>query len=109
MAAPTPRVRFPEEAKSGDVIEIKTLISHDMESGLRKDPSGALIPRKIINKFTARFNGKEFLSADWHTAVSANPFQSFFYRAKESGTFEFIWKDDDGSEYKSSHPLKVSS
>ncbi|MGO8953634.1 MAG: thiosulfate oxidation carrier complex protein SoxZ [Rhodomicrobium sp.] len=108
MAAPTPRVRFPEEAKSGDIIEIKTLISHDMESGLRKDPSGALIPRKIINKFTAKFNGKEFLSVDWYTAVSANPFQSFFYRAKESGTFEFIWKDDDGSEYKSSHQLKVS-
>ncbi|MGO9473003.1 MAG: thiosulfate oxidation carrier complex protein SoxZ [Rhodomicrobium sp.] len=108
MAAPTPRVRLPEEAKSGDIIEIKTLISHDMESGQRKDPSGAIIPRKLINTFTAKFNGKEFLSVDWYTAVSTNPFQSFFYRAKESGTFEFIWKDDDGSEYKSSHPLKVS-
>jgi len=108
MAAPTPRVRFPEEAKSGEIIEIKTLISHNMESGLRKDPAGNPIPRKLINKFTAKFNGKEFLSVDWYTAVSANPFQSFFYRAKESGTFEFIWKDDDGSEYKSSHELKVS-
>jgi len=108
MAPPVPKVRVPAEAKSGEVIEIKTLISHDMESGLRKDPSGALIPRKLINKFIAKFNGKEFLSVDWYTAVSANPFQSFYYRAKESGTFEFIWKDDDGSEYKSSHPLNVS-
>jgi sulfur-oxidizing protein SoxZ len=107
MATPTPRIRVPAEAKAGEIIEIKTLVSHDMESGLRKDPAGNLIPRKIIKQFTARFNGKEFLSADWHPAISANPYQSFFFRAKETGTFEFIWTDDDGSEYKSSHPLKV--
>jgi sulfur-oxidizing protein SoxZ len=107
MATPTPRVRVPAEAKAGDIIEIKTLVSHDMESGLRKDPAGNLIPRKIIKQFTAKFNGKEFLSADWHPAISANPYQSFFFRAKETGTFEFIWTDDDGSEFKSSHPLKV--
>jgi len=108
MTAPTPRVRFPQEARSGEIIEIKTLISHEMETGFRKDQTGATIPRRLINKFTAKFNGKEFLSVDWYTAVSANPFQSFFFRAKESGTFEFTWKDDDGSEYKSTHELKVS-
>jgi sulfur-oxidizing protein SoxZ len=107
MATPTPRVRVPAEAKAGDIIEIKTLLSHDMESGQRKDPAGNLIPRKIIKHFSAKFNGKEFLSADWYPAISANPYQSFFFRAKESGTLEFIWTDDDGSEYKSSHPLKV--
>lgn len=108
MAAPTIRVRFPAEAKAGEIIEIKTMISHDMETGLRKDATGAPIPRKIINKFTARFNGKEFLSTGWGMAVAANPFQSFFYRAEQSGTFEFIWRDDDGTEYKSAHELKVS-
>jgi sulfur-oxidizing protein SoxZ len=108
MATPTPRVRLPAEAKAGDIIEIKTLISHDMEGGLRKDASGAPIPRKIIKSFTAKFNGKEFLSADWYPAISANPYQGFFFRVKEAGTFEFIWTDDDGSEYKSTHQLKVS-
>jgi sulfur-oxidizing protein SoxZ len=107
MATPTPRVRIPADAKAGEIIEIKTLLSHDMESGQRKDPAGNLIPRKIIKRFSAKFNGKEFLSADWYPAISANPYQSFFFRVKETGTFEFIWTDDDGSEYKSSHPLKV--
>jgi sulfur-oxidizing protein SoxZ len=108
MAAPAIRVRFPQEAKAGEIIEIKTMISHEMETGLRKEASGAAIPRKIINKFIAKFNGKEFLSADWTMAVAANPFQSFFFRARESGTLEFIWRDDDGTEYKSVHELKVS-
>jgi sulfur-oxidizing protein SoxZ len=108
MANPTPRVRLPAEAKPGEIIEIKTLISHEMESGQRKDASGAIVPRKIINKFIAKFNGKEFTSVDWYPAVSANPYQSFYFRAQESGTLEFVWRDDDGSEYKSSHQLKVS-
>lgn len=92
-----PRVRIPETAKPGEIIEIKTLISHQMENGQRKAPSGEPIPRDIINRFTARFNGREVFSADWFPAISANPFQSFFFRATESGTFEFTWTDDDGT------------
>lgn len=107
MAASKPRVRVPAEAKPGEMIEIKTIISHDMESGQRKDASGNVIPRKIINAFIAKFNGKEFFSADWYSAISANPYQSFFFKASESGTFEFVWKDDDGSAYTATAQLKV--
>ena len=108
MANPTIRVRVPERVKSGEIVEIKTLIYHEMQNGFLKDPSGATIPRKLINKFTAKFNDKEFLSVDWYTAVAADPFQSFFFRARESGTLKFIWKDDDGSEYSAVHQLTVS-
>ena len=109
MANSKPRVKLPASAKAGEIIEIKTLISHDMESGQRKDASsGAVVPRKIISKFTAKFNGKEFLSADWYPAISANPYQAFYFRVSEAGLFEFTWKDDDGSEYKSTHQLSVS-
>jgi sulfur-oxidizing protein SoxZ len=107
MTKSVPRIRVPAQAKSGDIIEIKTLISHDMESGQRKDASGAVIPRKIIKQFIARFNGKEFFRADWHPAISANPYQAFFFKATESGQFEFVWQDDDGSEYKTTAALKV--
>ena len=55
---PTPRVRVPAQAKPGELFEIKTLISHEMESGQRKDAAGKIVPRKIINKFIAEFNGK---------------------------------------------------
>ena len=107
MANPTPRVRVPAKAKAGEMIEIKTLISHEMESGQRKDSAGKTIPRKIINKFTAAFNGKTVFEADWHPSISANPYQAFFYKAAESGEFKFTWKDDDGSEYTSTAKIAV--
>jgi sulfur-oxidizing protein SoxZ len=105
---PTPRVRVPTQAKPGELIEIKTLISHEMESGQRKDASGKVVPRKIINKFTAAFNGKTVFEADWNPAISANPYQSFFYKATESGEFTFTWKDDDGSDYVTTNKLTVA-
>jgi sulfur-oxidizing protein SoxZ len=104
---PTPRVRVPAKAAAGEVIEIKTLISHEMESGQRKDSKGEVIPRKILNKFTASFNGKPVFAADWHPAISANPYQAFHFKATESGEFTFTWKDDDGSEYVSKNKLTV--
>jgi sulfur-oxidizing protein SoxZ len=107
MSNPVPRVRAPNKARVGEVIEIRSLISHAMESGQRRDPAGKVVPRKIINKFTASFNGKTFFEADWHPAVSANPYQAFFFRATESGEFKFAWTDDDGTEYSSTSRLAV--
>ena len=107
MANPTPRVRVPAKAGAGELIEIKTLIAHEMESGQRKDSAGKPIPRRIINKFTASFNGKPVFTADWHPAISANPYQSFFFKVTESGEFTFAWKDDDGSEYVAKKNLTV--
>jgi sulfur-oxidizing protein SoxZ len=105
---PTPRVRLPANAKKDEIIEIKTLISHEMESGQRRDSAGKPIPRRIINKVTAVFNGKTVFEADWHPAISANPYQAFFFKATESGEFTFTWKDDDGSEYVSKNKLTVA-
>ncbi len=108
MSTPTPRVRMPATAKAGEVIEVKTLISHEMETGQRRDGAGQIVPRKIIKKFTATFNGKEIFSADWASAVSANPYQAFFVKVPETGTFEFSWLDDDGSVYKATQKVTVS-
>jgi len=104
----TPRVRMPATAKAGEIIEVKTLISHDMESGQRKDASGNKIPQHIINKFTATFNGKEIFSVGWYPAISANPYQAFYVRVPESGTFEFTWFDEDGTTYKAEQKVTVS-
>ncbi len=108
MANRTPRIRIPATAKKGEVIEVKTLISHEMESGQRKDSKGNPIPRKIIKQFTLKFNGKEVLRVDMHPAISANPYQAFYVKATESGTFTFEWLDDDGSVYKADKPITVS-
>ena len=99
---------MPNTAKAGEVIEVKTLISHEMETGQRRDASGKPVPRKIIKRFVATFNGKEIFSADWHPAVSANPYQAFFVKVPETGTFEFSWIDEDGAIYKSTHQVTVS-
>jgi sulfur-oxidizing protein SoxZ len=107
MTAPTPRVRMPATAKAGEIVEVKTLIAHEMENGQRKDANGQTVPRKIIKEFKATFNGREILRVDWHPAISANPYQSFFVRVPESGTFVFTWTDDDGSVTKAEQAVTV--
>lgn|SRR5690625_3043699 len=105
---PRPRVRVPSTASAGEVIVIKTLISHEMESGQRRDRDGNIIPRKIINKFTCEFNGQPVFSCDMDPAISANPYFEFNAKVPESGTFKFTWVDDDGSVYEHEEQIEVS-
>lgn len=104
---PKPRIKVPNSAKAGEVIVIKTLISHTMETGQRKDNDGNTIPRKIINKFTCEFNGQPVFSTDLEPAISANPFFEFNAKVSESGTFKFTWVDDDGSVYEAAEDIVV--
>ena len=106
--ADKPRLKLPTEAKKGEVIEIKTLLPHIMESGQRKDKDGKTIPRKIIKQFVCTFNGKDVFKSDWQPGISANPYMAFFAKVNESGTFEFAWHDDDGSVYKASSKIEVA-
>jgi sulfur-oxidizing protein SoxZ len=103
-----PRVRVPGKAAKGEIVEIKTLISHNMESGRRKGKDGKLIPRSIINKFEVTFNGKSVFSSDWQPAISANPYMSIFAKVDESGEFAFKWTDDGGSIYEKTSKITVS-
>jgi sulfur-oxidizing protein SoxZ len=89
------------------VFQIKTLIEHRMETGLRRDEYGAAIPRKIINKFVCRYNDVVVFSVDLHEAVAANPYLEFYLRATESGRLEFVWEEDGGGAYELTHPLTV--
>ncbi|MFQ3622452.1 MAG: thiosulfate oxidation carrier complex protein SoxZ [Acetobacteraceae bacterium] len=109
MAAPIgqPRVRLPSGVKAGDVVEIRTLITHPMETGQRRDTAGAVIPRDIIRSFVARFDGQEVFRMDLHPAVSANPYIAFAFRAERSGTFEFTWTNDEGARATARAELRV--
>ena len=89
-------INVPKLVKRGDVFEIKCLISHPMETGFRVGYNGALIPRDIIQTFSCLYNGAEIFRAELSPAISANPFLSFFARATESGTVEFLWEGDNG-------------
>jgi sulfur-oxidizing protein SoxZ len=86
----------PPKAKRGDIIEIKTLIAHPMESGFRVGTNGGRIPRDIITLFTCAYNGAEIFRAELSPAIAANPFITFCTIAGESGTLEFHWTGDNG-------------
>lgn len=103
-----PRIRMPSQAKQGDVIEIKTLISHPMETGYRRDIEGQLIPRQIIHTFTCTYNGAEVFRADWHPAVAANPYLAFHTVATESGQLRFEWVDEAGTVYRAEAEITVT-
>ena len=105
--AETPRLRVPKQARKGEVMEIKTLISHVMESGFRKDDEGNLVPRRIINRFSCEFNGRPVFACDLEPAVSANPYLQFTAKIEESGTFRFSWTDDDGTTITAEETITV--
>ena len=107
MVAPMPRVQAPSIATKGEVFQVKALISHQMETGLRHDSEGKIIPRKIINKFVCRYNNVVVFSVDLHEAVAANPYIEFYLRATESGPLEFVWQEDGGGVYSLAHHLMV--
>lgn len=105
--ASKPRIKVPKSASAGEVITIKTLISHEMESGQRKDKDGNPIPRQIINKFTCAFEGQVVFECDLDPAISANPYFEFNAKVPASGTFKFTWLDDDGSVYEAEETIEV--
>lgn len=102
-----PRVKVPKTAAAGDVITIKTLISHKMESGQRKDSDGNRIPQSIINTFSCDFNGQNVITVDLSGAISTNPYIQFKATVPESGDFMFTWNDDDGSVYTETKTISV--
>jgi sulfur-oxidizing protein SoxZ len=107
-ASVKPRIKLDKkEAKQGELVEVKALVSHIMETGQRKSADGQVIPRKILNKFTCTVNGKEVFSADFEPAVSANPYIQFKFKATESGPVVLTWTDDDGSTIVGEDSIKV--
>ena len=101
------RVKLPKTASAGEVITVKTLINHRMESGQRKDEDGNIIPRSIINRFKCDFNGQNVVEIDLETAISTNPYFQFEALVTEAGTFKFTWYDDDGSIYEKEKKIEI--
>ena len=100
-------INVPRKARRGEIVEIKTLFSHPMETGYRRDNVGNPIPRDIISRFTCMYNGTEVFRADLFPAIAANPFLSFFTVATESGTLEFRWTDDQDNTQTASASIEV--
>lgn len=100
-------VNVPVRARRGEIIEIKTLVSHPMETGYRRSQLGVAIPRDIIRRFVCTYNGTEVFRAELHPAIAANPFFVFSTVATESGTIAFQWTGDNGFSVTESAAISV--
>ena len=108
MVTPVPRIQAPSAAAKGEVFQVKAIISHPMETGLRHDQQGQAIPRAIINAFRCRYNEEIVFGVELHEAVAANPYLEFYLRATQSGRLEFVWEEDGGGRYTLSHDITIS-
>ena len=101
------RIQIPREARRGEVIEIRILIQHPMETGYRHDDVGHLIKRNVINALSCRYDGVEVFRADLSSGISANPYVQFYTVAEASGNLEFTWIDDEGERGAERQPIVV--
>ena len=102
------RIAIPESPKVGDVIEIKPLIRHEMESGYRRGSRGEVIPRNIITRFECHFEDELVFASDFFPAVSANPILTFYFRVQRSGEFAFKWTDQNGEIWQDRRQISVA-
>jgi sulfur-oxidizing protein SoxZ len=102
-------IHMPPTAKQGEIIEIRALIAHPMETGYRPGADGKIVPRDIIRRFICRYNGEQVFAAELHQAISANPYLGFFIVATETGVLEFSWEGDNGFAQTEKVAITVSA
>ncbi len=102
------RIQVPAEARRGEIVEIRVLIQHPMETGYRNDDTGKRIARNTIRTLTCRFEGTEIFRAEMSPGIAANPYVVFTTIAEASGTLEFEWVDDAGVQESARTALRVS-
>ncbi|GGF73834.1 thiosulfate oxidation carrier complex protein SoxZ [Azorhizobium oxalatiphilum] len=105
---PRTLINVPKTAKAGEIVEVRAMIAHPMETGQRMGVNGAMIPRDIVNRFVCTYGSEVVFAADLWPAVSANPFLSFSLRAKEAGVITFSWTEDSGAVHVATADITVT-
>jgi len=103
------RITMPQRATRGEVVEIRTLVAHPMETGYRHGPDGAPLPRDTVRRLTVRYDDETVFSAELFPAIAANPYIAFTTVATASGTLHFTWEGDNGFVHTESVALTVTS
>lgn len=104
-----PRVKVPDRIKPGDIIEVRAIIPHPMETGNRKDANGQIVPRNIINSYTAKFAGEVFFEGKFGPGISSNPSIVIQLKVPGPGDLELTWVDDQGATTVEKVTLNVSA
>ena len=100
-------ISLPAKAKRGEVIEIRAMIAHPMETGFRPDSQGKLIARDIVTRFECLFGAEQVFACEMFSAISANPYLSFTMVAEASGELTFRWRDDAGAISQEKRRIEV--
>ncbi len=103
----TPRIRAPRSARAGEVVEIRTLMEHPMETGLRHE-GGRIVPRDMLTGMRVRMNGEDVLEAKFRNGTAANPFHVFFLRIERASDLEFTWTDEAGRVARATHRISLA-
>ncbi|MEM9623375.1 MAG: thiosulfate oxidation carrier complex protein SoxZ [Pseudomonadota bacterium] len=103
------RINIPRNVTAGDVIEIKTLITHPMETGFRVDSLGVRIPRNILTHFSVTFADQVVFEAELQPGIAANPYISFHLKAERGGTLTFTWRGQNDFSVTETRELAVAS
>ena len=101
-------INMPSQARRGEVIEIRALIGHPMETGYRVGADGQVLKRDILRRFICRYNGEQVFAAELHPAIAANPYLAFYTVATASGTLSFTWEGDNGFAQTETMPITVT-
>lgn len=102
-----PRLRVPRSARAGEAFEVRCLIEHPMETGLRSE-AGRTVPRDLLNRLTVRANGEVVLDAELRNGTAANPYHVFFLRLDRTSELEFTWSDERGRSVRASARVQVA-
>lgn len=95
-------------AKKGQPAQVRGLVLHPMETGLRKDPkTGDKIPAHYIQKVKAEYNGEPVFETDWSVAISKNPYVSFFIEPGDGGTLKLTWEDNKDEVFTAETKVEV--
>lgn len=101
-----PRLRVPRHVRAGEAFEVRCLIEHPMETGLRSE-GGRVVPRDMLNRLTVRANGEVVLDAELRNGTAANPFHVFYLRLDRSSELEFVWTDERGRSARATARVQV--
>jgi len=101
------RVQWPEKITTGDVVKVRMLIQHPMDTGYLQDFTGKVVPRNVIRLVTCTLGDKEVFRIEPSSGISANPFFEFFVRATSTAEFKVEWTDDKGVKRQHLQLFKV--
>lgn len=104
-----PRIKVPRSATPGEIMEIRTMVSHKMETGYRRNTRGEIVPRHIINRFVCEYAGQVVFEAELGPGIAANPYLSFYVKAVSTGPITFTWQDDRGEVQQEVEQVNIVS